>query len=197
MHAEENARSANLRAADAELESSLTHKLDDPPALLTDEETGLPGEGYFLATVAQRISAARRHLRPVAVGLIDVIVDQSTEPTAKIEPTVVSLALADTLRGADTACRLDDGRFAVILEDAPENGTHLDDRETPPPGRRSRPAIDTVGRRRLLPRPRVRQHRNPRPGRTTTDRGLRLAPEPYRSRRVPLSPLRPEPSVGY
>jgi GGDEF domain-containing protein len=122
MHAEESARSANLRAADAELESSLTRKLDDPPALLTDEETGLLGEGYFLATVAQRISAARRHLRPVAVGLIDVIVDPTTDPSAKIEPTVVSLALADTLRDADTACRLDDGRFAVILEDTPENG---------------------------------------------------------------------------
>ena len=27
-----------------------------------------------------------------------------------------------TLRDADTACRLDDGRFALILEDTPENG---------------------------------------------------------------------------
>jgi GGDEF domain-containing protein len=27
-----------------------------------------------------------------------------------------------TLRDADTACRLDDGKFALILEDTPENG---------------------------------------------------------------------------
>ncbi|MCK7470616.1 MAG: GGDEF domain-containing protein [Desulfomicrobium escambiense] len=31
-------------------------------------------------------------------------------------------AIRETLREADIACRLDDGTFAVILEDTPENG---------------------------------------------------------------------------
>jgi GGDEF domain-containing protein len=34
----------------------------------------------------------------------------------------VAAGIKVTLRDADTACRLDDGRFALILEDTPENG---------------------------------------------------------------------------
>ncbi len=125
MSAEEQARAANLRAADAALPSSLSRKLvavDSPTAPLVDETTGLYGEGYFLATVEQRINAARRHLRPVAVGLLEVIVDPKADPMVHVDPTVVTAALSETLRDADTACRLGDGRFAIILEDTPENG---------------------------------------------------------------------------
>jgi GGDEF domain-containing protein len=123
IQAEETARAANLRAADAELETSLTRRSDSGvPSPLTDEVTGLYGEGYFLATVEQRIAAARRHLRPVAVGLVEVIVDPTSQSLSPVDPNIVSVALAETLRDADTACRLDDGRFAIILEDTPENG---------------------------------------------------------------------------
>jgi GGDEF domain-containing protein len=34
----------------------------------------------------------------------------------------MAYGLLDTLRESDTACRLDDGTFALILEDTPENG---------------------------------------------------------------------------
>lgn len=124
MQAEEEARKANIRAADAELGSSLTQRKhhDESGLDLADDETGLYGEAYFLISVEQRISAARRHLRPVAVALIDVVVDPAADPTEPASPQLVTAALAETLRDADTACRLSDGRFAIILEDTPENG---------------------------------------------------------------------------
>ena len=123
MSAEEEARKANMRAADAELTGALSHR--DPDAAtaeLCDPETGLFGEAYFLVTVEQRISAARRHLRPVSVSVVDVVVDPKSDEPEHVDPFAVTEALAETLRDADTACRLDDGRFAVILEDTPENG---------------------------------------------------------------------------
>ena len=123
MNAEEEARKANLRAADAELTHALSHR--DPSASaaeLCDPETGLFGEAYFIVTVEQRISAARRHLRPVSVSVVDIVADPTASDPAAIDPFAVTEALAETLRDADTACRLDDGRFAVILEDTPENG---------------------------------------------------------------------------
>jgi hypothetical protein len=80
------------------------------------------GEGYFLVSVEQRISAARRHLRPVAVALVEVVTDPGSNAPTHDDPSPVTEALAETLRDADTACRLSDGRFALILEDTPENG---------------------------------------------------------------------------
>lgn len=124
MSAEENARQAKLWAADAERPDSLAKRSGEVAdgENLTDTQTGLFGESYFLANVEQRISAARRHLRPVAVALIEVVVDPKVTPHDPVDANLVSLSLADTLRDADTACRLADGRFAIILEDTPENG---------------------------------------------------------------------------
>ncbi len=124
MVAEEEARRAKLEAADASIEGgSLANKAaNDQFGSLSDETTGLFGEGYFLVTVEQRISAARRHLRPVAVALVDVVIDPTDPNGDVVDPNIVTLALAETLRDADTACRLGDGRFALILEDTPENG---------------------------------------------------------------------------
>lgn len=126
IQAEEDARRASLRAADAELGRTLSsHFFPDkqgPGHGLTDAETGLFGESYFLATVDARITAARRHLRPVAVGLLEIVVDPTADPRQAAAPSVVAECLLETLREADTACRLADGRFAIILEDTPENG---------------------------------------------------------------------------
>jgi two-component system cell cycle response regulator len=91
-------------------------------ASLTDPLTGLFNEQFFLVTLESRISAARRHLRPVAVALLDVaegVRDGNPEP---LDPVLVANGLRTTLREADTACRLSDGRFALVLEDTPENG---------------------------------------------------------------------------
>ena len=91
-------------------------------AAMTDPQTGLFNEEFFLVTLESRISAARRHLRPVAVALLEVAEGvRGGEPTP-VPPTIVAEGLRLTLREADTACRLPDGRFALVLEDTPENG---------------------------------------------------------------------------
>ncbi len=122
MHAEEEARRATIKAADLELEHSLSQRTIESTVELTDPDTGLYGEGYFLVNVEQRISAARRHLRPVSVALVEVVDDPSSASPTFSDAMAVPSALAETLRDADIACRLDDGRFALILEDTPENG---------------------------------------------------------------------------
>ena len=81
---------------------------------LRDEETGLLNEAYFRAALPNRVAMARRVLRPLSV-----VVLTTDEPIAA---AAVAHALLDTLRESDTACRLDDGRFALLLEDTPENG---------------------------------------------------------------------------
>lgn len=124
MNAEDVARAANLRADDAELGNSLSQRTgaENASSDLMDEQTGLFGESYFLASVEHRVSAARRHLRPIAVALVEVVNDPAVSEPTYSDPFAVTAAIAETLRDADIACRLTDGRFAVILEDTSENG---------------------------------------------------------------------------
>lgn len=103
--------------------------------LLNDPQTGLFTEAYFAVALEQRIAAARRRLRPVALVLLEAV---NVDGSAAIDAGHVTAALKATLREADTACRLDDGRFALLLEDTPENGaiwtvervrTHLNEQD--------------------------------------------------------------------
>jgi GGDEF domain-containing protein len=135
-------RAAELRAAEAEARmqaaqaeyGALTVKLEElqaahddvsavdvptPEPPLNDAVTGLPGEAFFAATLNSRVAAARRHLRPVAVVLLEVV-----EPDAgSTDPVFVTTHLARTVREADIACRLEEARcFGMVLEDTPENG---------------------------------------------------------------------------
>lgn len=100
--------------------SELTSK--DGQYLLTDALTGLFSEAYFDVALEARIAAARRRLRPVALVLLDVVRGLASAETLPADADLVTTALRRTLREADTACRLDDGRFALVLEDTPENG---------------------------------------------------------------------------
>lgn len=89
---------------------------------LTDPVTNLFSEAYFKVALDSRIASARRHLRPVAIGLLDVVEGvQGGEPN-QADPMAVTACIRNTLRDADTACRLTDGSYALILEDTPENG---------------------------------------------------------------------------
>jgi len=113
----------------AELESALAEAEVDPVAaqlgegeVLTDPETHLFSESYFKVALDARIASARRHLRPVAVALIDVAEGQVSGTAVAAPPERVADAIRTTIRDADTACRLTNGVFAVILEDTPENG---------------------------------------------------------------------------
>jgi GGDEF domain-containing protein len=111
---------ANARSlAEAELEPEFD---SDVNAALTDAETGLFNEQFFRVTLETRVSAARRHLRPVAVVVLLVARGVREGSPSPSEPGVITEGVRATLRDADTACRLDDGRFALILEDTPENG---------------------------------------------------------------------------
>jgi GGDEF domain-containing protein len=89
---------------------------------LTDATTGLFSEGYFRVALDARLSAARRHLRPVAVVLMDVVDGLSDGLPRPTSPTAVAEGIKETVRDADTACRMKDGRFGLVLEDTPENG---------------------------------------------------------------------------
>lgn len=87
-----------------------------------DPETGLYGEPFFGITLASRVAAARRHLRPVAVVLVEVASGVRDGTPKGADPALVGRHVRATLREADTACYLEDSRFALVLEDTPENG---------------------------------------------------------------------------
>ncbi|UDY34136.1 GGDEF domain-containing protein [Dermatobacter hominis] len=89
---------------------------------LTDPESQLFSEAYFRVALQSRLASARRHLRPVSVCLMQVAQGQVEDASSSAPPARVADAIRETLREADIACRLDDGTFAAILEDTPENG---------------------------------------------------------------------------
>ena len=94
---------------------------DDDVDPLIDQSTGLFSENFFLVALESRIAAARRHLRPVAIVILEVVEGLPDDP-APTQAEVVTEAIQATLREADTACRLRNGDFALLLEDTPENG---------------------------------------------------------------------------
>ena len=81
---------------------------------LHDPGSGLLNEAYFRAALPNRVATARRVLRPISIVLSRFGSDEHVRQ--------VAFGLLDTLRESDTACRFDDGAFALILEDTPENG---------------------------------------------------------------------------
>jgi GGDEF domain-containing protein len=117
--AEAMRREAARQAISSERTDGLSTPAVDP---ITDPVTGLFNEQFFMATLEKRVSAARRGLRPLGLVLMESVTDISSDRPQPCNPTVVAEALVATLREADTVARLDDGRFAVLLEDTPENG---------------------------------------------------------------------------
>ena len=91
-------------------------------ASLMDPETELFSESYLKVALESRLASARRHLRPVALGLMEVAEGLPDQGGSAASPTTVAEAVSRTLRDSDIACRMQDGTFAVILEDTPENG---------------------------------------------------------------------------
>lgn len=89
---------------------------------LTDNATGLFSEAYFTIALDARIAAARRNLKPVAVVLMEVIEGLDSGLPHPAEPACVTESINTTIRQADTACRMLDGGYALVLEDTTENG---------------------------------------------------------------------------
>lgn len=110
------------RAQPAPAEPAAAPVPSDDPATLTDHESQLFSEAYFRVALDARIASARRHLRPVAIALIDVYEGVAGSGAGPANPARAAASIRETVRDADTACRLADGTFAIILEDTPENG---------------------------------------------------------------------------
>src|SRR5579864_4104851 len=87
-----------------------------------DPETGLLGEHYFELALEHRIAAARRQLQPVALLLLTLDADGTTEQGQHDVIVAFADILRDTLRESDTVCRIGVGSFAVVLEDTSEAG---------------------------------------------------------------------------
>ena len=129
MTAEETVKSLSTELFDAERRagdsSPIPLILQDDGTVnegLTDPVTGLFNHDYFLVSLDSRIAAARRHLRPVAVALVDIVEGRHGDQRPPADARMIADALRETLRESDTATRLRDGRFGVVLEDTPENG---------------------------------------------------------------------------
>lgn len=114
--------SRRLEATLAELAAESVDGADGGNAYL-DSTTGLLDARYFEPALQSRVAAARRLLRPVSVVLLQVERGGGTSRSAR-DAVMRSFAavLSSTLREADTACRLEGDRFALILEDTPEGG---------------------------------------------------------------------------
>lgn len=80
---------------------------------LVDEDSGLFTAELFALAIPQRVSTARRYLRPLAVAVFDVDSDS---------PLRVGDVLRDTLRDSDVGCRIGASRYGLVLEDTPETG---------------------------------------------------------------------------
>jgi len=87
-----------------------------------DPETGLLGEHYFELALEHRIAAARRQLQPVALLLLTLDAEGTTEQGRHDVIIAFADILRDTLRESDTVCRIGAGSFAVVLEDTSEAG---------------------------------------------------------------------------
>lgn len=85
---------------------------------LVDDATGLRTAAYFTESLHDRMAAARRHLRPVTVVLVDLAA--ATPGGRDLEDgdgPVINRCLSRTLRDSDIACRIDARRFGLLLED--------------------------------------------------------------------------------
>lgn len=95
--------------------------LEVPEAPILDTETGLPDQRYFGVALEERVAAARRHLWPTTVLLLEL---EPADDADAVHAGVTEFAslLRQTLRQSDVACRLDATSFGVILEDTAETG---------------------------------------------------------------------------
>ena len=104
-------------------------KLVDMPApareearALVDPETSLPDRHFFELAVDGRVAAARRHLWPVAVVLLEIGLDDLEARHRRDATVAFSGIMRRTLREADVACRLGPTTFGLVLEDTSEEG---------------------------------------------------------------------------
>lgn len=120
----ERMREAEKRAAVAVAEVNTLREMEAishrKPHALVDPETNLPDGRFFELALDTRIAAARRHLWPVAVVLLEV----TPHPENRLPQALKAFTsmVQSTLREADVVCRTGTRAFALILEDTNEAG---------------------------------------------------------------------------
>ena len=93
------------------------------PETLFDPETGLLDGRVFVVCFERKVAAARRHLRPLTVVLLDLSPGMKREGGDRQEHvTAFGRIIHETLRDADIACRVGPASFGLILEDTTEQG---------------------------------------------------------------------------
>lgn len=122
--AEKRAAAEETRAAAEEARAAAELALQERPGeSVVDPETGLLDHRIFAITFERKVAAARRHLRPLSVVLVDIgsalPLDAESRETALREWGAV---IEETLRESDVACRVGEATFGIILEDTPESG---------------------------------------------------------------------------
>lgn len=111
-------RADALHAAQVQLEDVGTGK----GRSLLDRDTNIPDGRFFDLTLETRIAAARRHLWPITMVLVDARPPYGAPGTSGSEWSTFATLLRHTLREADVICRLTATTFALLLEDTSEAG---------------------------------------------------------------------------
>ena len=115
------ANSEALEAAEAVLAGG--EELERGPESVFDRETGLLDERVFVVSFERKVAAARRHLRPLSLVLLDLGTELPLHPYERVRAlTRFGDVLRNTLRDSDIACRLGNSVFGLILEDTAESG---------------------------------------------------------------------------
>ena len=93
-------------------------------APLVDDATGLPDGRFFELALEGRVAAARRHLWPITVVLLEIgFGADAPDARSRAEALAAfSSLLRQTLREADIACRIGPTSIGLILEDTTEEG---------------------------------------------------------------------------
>lgn len=91
-----------------------------------DEESGLLSKSFFPVYLEQRITAARRTLRPVSLVIfeLDGLDKNDSGPSSDRDfyISAVGDVVKRTLRESDCAFRVDENIFAAVMDDTTESG---------------------------------------------------------------------------
>jgi len=90
---------------------------------IVDVPSGLLDHRVFAVTFERKVAAARRHLRPLSLVLLDLgpgLPDDHSDRTQAL--TRWGAVLAQTLRESDIACRVGESTVGIICEDTAEAG---------------------------------------------------------------------------
>lgn len=91
-----------------------------------DEESGLLSESFFPVYLEQRITAARRTLRPVSLVIFELDGLDKNDSNSPSDRNFYISAVGDvvkrTLRESDCAFRISENIFAAVMDDTTESG---------------------------------------------------------------------------